>query len=205
MGREEMFEKHKRLAMKVSGDTYRYMYRRCKAQFIEQEDFDQMAYIGLLKSIDRFDESYGYKFSTYAVPTIKNEMLRFMRDKASIIRVPRVHGARDQESIDDILAHYYRSNIESFEKPFGPDGEKEMTLEDKIGVDDYSGTLCQRIDMEKALNSLGERERYCIIEFFFNERKQIDIGKDIGVTQVQVSRLIRKAIEEMRITLGVVI
>jgi len=193
------------------------------------EDIYQIGCIGLLKAIERFDEAYEVKFSTYAVPLISGEIKRFLRDNG-IIKVSRVlkqngyvislarekiSNAMGREatiaeiseetnlSIEDIvMATEANRDIESiYQTVCGHDGS-EMYLVDRI-ADDGEGELAaegmyNRLLVEQGLKSLDENQQRLIIMRYFQDKTQTEVAKILGISQVQVSRLEKKLLLQMR-------
>ena len=196
--REQMFMDNIGLAIDLAGKMYSKRYKVCQAQCIDLQDFKQIAYIGLLKAIDKFDETRGYAFSTYAVPTIRGEIWRFMRNDAHLIRPPRKSKSTTEEECAQIYNSNLKYNVKSIDSTItGKD--RDMRLDEIISNDDISSEEFERkIDIIAAINELEEVQRYCIFEYYFYEKTQSEIGKNIGVSQVQVSRIMKKGIENLR-------
>jgi RNA polymerase sigma-B factor len=191
------------------------------------EDLVQVGSIGLIKALDRFDVDRGVEFASYAVPTIVGEIRRHFRDKAWAMHVPRrlkelslqlsrvldqltselgrsptiaelaqAAGVDDEEAIDAIEsmnAYSTRSLHASFEE--GSDD----SLAEKLGSEELGyaeiedGTL-----VAAGLDALDERERQIIELRFFHEMTQSQIASEIGISQMHVSRLLRKSLATMR-------
>lgn len=196
--REQMFMDNIGLAIDLAGKMYSKRYKVCQAQCIDLQDFKQIAYIGLLKAIDKFDETRGYAFSTYAVPTIRGEIWRFMRNDAHLIRPPRKSKSTTEEERAQIYNSNLKYNVKSIDSTISGK-DRDMRLDEIISNDDISSEEFERkIDIIAAINELEEVQRYCIFEYYFYEKTQSEIGKNIGVSQVQVSRIMKKGIENLR-------
>lgn len=195
---EVVFEKNLGLLKSVAQKMYQERYNHCKAQFIDYEDFVQIGSIGLMKAIENFDESKGFKFSTYAVPMIRGEIRRYMRDKASLVKVPRIDYAKSEDELATINSIIYRNCLNSLDEIIHEGDNNSLTLESKIGKDDHAEDIVTFLDLKKAMDVLDSRERTCIYESFFNEKSQKEIAELINRSQVQVSRIISGAIEKMR-------
>ena len=190
------------------------------------EDLVQVGSIGLIKALDRFDVDRGVEFASYAVPTIVGEIRRHFRDKAWAMHVPRrlkelslqlsrvleqltselgrsptiaelaqAAGVDEEEAIDAIEsmnAYSTRSLDASFEE--GSDD----SLAEKLGGEDVGyaevedGTL-----VAAGLDALDERERQIVELRFFHEMTQSQIASEIGISQMHVSRLLRKSLATM--------
>ncbi len=192
---------------------------------IEFEDLYQLGSLGFLKAINNFDKSFGVKFSTYAVPMIAGEVKRFIRDNG-IIKVSRstkhlniqinkfieeyTTNNEKSPSIDIIAREFKLSEAEvvyamdSSLKPIslyttvGDDAGKEQYLIEKI--EDESG-LDNRMDNEvlySIIKDLPLRDRKIIILRYFRDKTQKEIANELGVSQVQVSRLESKILEKLK-------
>jgi RNA polymerase sporulation-specific sigma factor len=205
----------------------RFMGRGC-----ELDDLYQIGCMGLLKAIRRFDPSYNVKFSTYAVPVITGEIKRFLRDDG-IIKVGRplrelavkalaaaetLRGELAREpSIGEIARRLavepeeLAMAIEACNPPESihaeiDDGDgSPLYVLDRIG--DSSGDpvyrTVDRVSLKQALASLDPRERKIILLRFFKHRTQSQVAQELGISQVQVSRLEKSIIKSLRLTMRV--
>lgn len=196
--------------------------RRYFGRGVDADDLYQLGCVGFLKAIAGFDPEYGTQFSTYAVPKISGEIRRFLRDDGSIKvsrgmkeRATVIKSARqklEQQlgrepslselsretglSTEDIAAaETAAAPTESLQRESGDDG---FTLELVLGDDGMEDRLVERIALSEALSLLPERERKVIALRFFHGMTQQAVARVIGVSQVQVSRLERRAIESLR-------
>ena len=195
------------------------------------EDLVQVGTIGLLKSIDRFDLDRGVEFSTYATPTIIGEIKRYFRDKGWAIRVPRrlqelrmQIGATSAEltqslgrsptarelaerigcSVEEILEGIESSNAYSTLSLDASDGDDDGagTMLDAIGVDDENLEHVEiRESIKPLLDRLGAREKRILLLRFFKNMTQSQIAEEIGVSQMHVSRLLSRTLEQLRTSL----
>jgi RNA polymerase sigma-B factor len=191
------------------------------------EDLVQVGSIGLIKAVDRFDVDRGVDFASYAVPTIVGEIRRHFRDKAWAMHVPRrlkelslrlsrtldqlttelgrsptlaelaaAAGVEEEEAIDalDSMNAY---STRSLHAPF--DDDSDDSLSEKLGTDELGyaevedGTI-----VAAGLAALDERERQIVELRFFQELTQSQIASEIGISQMHVSRLLRRALATMR-------
>ena len=192
----------------------------------DYEDIFQIGSIGLVKAINNFDLTYNVKFSTYAVPMIIGEIKRFLRDDG-MIKVSRnvkslarkVHYYKEvltkklkrSPTIDE-LADYANVNkeeilfaIESsnslqylYDTIHQDDGAPVLLI-DKLsekGVDD--GNIIERIALKEALQSLDNKARQIIVLRYFKDKTQVQVAKLLGISQVQVSRIEKKVLFQMR-------
>ena len=200
--------------------------RRFVGRGCEMEDLFQIGSIGLMKAIDKFDLSFDVKFSTYAVPMISGEIKRFLRDDG-LVKVSRtmkenhfkLYSAKERlgkvlgreatlEEIsaetgigmeDIVLALEACTEVESLSKPVYQKDGSETTLEDKLpDQTDATEQLLNHMLMEQLLAELAENERRLIEMRYFENKTQTEVAKQLGVSQVQVSRLEKKILLKMR-------
>jgi RNA polymerase sporulation-specific sigma factor len=189
----------------------------------DYEDIYQYGCIGLIKAVDRFDPSYGVAFSTYAVPLIAGEIKRFMRSdgavhisrtikenavkvaaalnsvdgKASLEDVCRITDLNKQ---DAVMAMSAMAPVRSLSEPVAGDGE--LTLQDMLGCDD-SEMVTDRIALKQALDMLDERERELMMRRYYLRHTQTSIAGELGLSQVQVSRMESKVLKKLRGMMGI--
>jgi RNA polymerase sigma-B factor len=201
-------------------------YQRAEEPF---DDLFQVACLGLVKAIDRFDLEREVAFSSYAVPTILGEIKRYFRDRTWSVRVPRdlqelalkVDRAvstlslelRRQPTIEEIATKIdaptedvlealeasgaYKAT--SLEAPRGSDDEAGDTLGDTLGTEERGFALAeQRATLEHLMRSITPREREVLRLRFEQDLTQAEIGERIGVSQMQVSRIIRQSVARLR-------
>lgn len=190
------------------------------------EDLIQIGSIGLLKAVDKFDLSYDVKFSTYAVPMIAGEIKRFLRDdgilkvsrslKESQYKVfklreemegrlgreptlPELAGEMGMPMEELILTMESRVEVESLHKTIYQGEGTEISLMDKLPEkENQQEKLINRIFLEEALRTLDAKERKLIYMRFFQDMTQTEIAGELGISQVQVSRLEKRIIAKMR-------
>jgi RNA polymerase sigma-B factor len=197
------------------------------------DDLLQVAFVGLIKAIDRFDLDRNIRFSTYAVPTILGEIKRYFRDRTWAVHVPRALqelSLRVDRAVDDLAEDLSRqpsvaeitaavaANREnileallaagahralSFDAPAaGADGDA-ATLGDSLGVDEYGFDGAEnRATLAALLATVTSRDREVLHMRFEQDMTQSEIGAIIGVTQMQVSRIICQALERIRLATG---
>lgn len=218
--RERLVERFMPLARKLAG------------RYAGREPFDdllQVASIGLLRAIDRFDPDRGMAFSSYAVPTILGELKRHFRDTGWFVHVPR--GAQElalkvQQAEERLgassgrsptvqeLAQYLEIGVEdvtdaleaaaghhstSLDTPIGDAKGERVTLADTFGVQDERFELIDAtVTIAEAAAELSDRERLVLALYFFEERTQSQIATEIGVSQMQVSRILKGTLERLR-------
>jgi len=201
--------------------------KRFQNRGYEPEDIFQIGCIGLIKAINKFDDSFNVKFSTYAVPMIIGEIKRFIRDDGMIkvsrslkelankTRITKEIMTKElgrEPSISEISNHLKIPKEEivmALEASYTPEslystvGEGEnssMLLIDRIDNErsDNELDLVDKIDLRNVLETLKPREKQIIILRYYKEKTQSQIAKMLGISQVQVSRIEKKILEELR-------
>ena len=193
--------------------------RRYNGRGVETEDLYQLGCIGFLKAVKGFDLTYGTQFSTYAVPKIAGEIRRFLRDDGAIkvsrtlrersqsiysvrekLRVqlgrePVLSELAEETGFEEIAdADLASAAPESFQQEMG-DG---LTLETLLGTESPEESLIEQLSLRAAIDLLPERERMTILLRFFKALTQEQTARVLGVSQVQVSRLERRALQKLR-------
>jgi hypothetical protein len=209
----------------------RFLASKFKNRGESLDDLVQVATIGLIKAIDRFDISRGLEFTTFATPTIMGEIKRHFRDKGWSVRVPRrlqelsakvtqvsdklTEKLQRSPSVDEIAqalgvtvdevleamesAHAYTSV--SLDVPQGDDddGTQSSTVIDKYAlVDEDLESSDDRIVLEQAIKDFSEREQQIIRMRFLEGFTQVEIAQKLQISQVQVSRLLRKTLQKFQ-------
>lgn len=203
--------------------------RRYLNKGLDYDDLYQLASIGLLKAINGFDESYNVKFSTYAVPMIAGEIKRFMRDDGmvKVSRSMKMTAKKMNQYIEDIKQQTGQSpsitqiatefNIDENEVVFilgsskmpisiyeQVDRQEEhgQSILDKLPTVDTQESMLESMDLKKIIASLPERERKIIILRYFRDMTQTEVAEEIGVSQVQISRIEHKIVRYLKKELG---
>lgn len=196
-------------------------------RFDNMDDLFQIGCIGLLKAIDNFDLSHEVKFSTYAVPMILGEVKRYIRDNTSSIRVSRSikdlayktlklkeeHHQTTGEDLSneelatklDVSVYDIVTALESLKEPismFEPiynDGGDTIYLYDQIEDKNTNASeLSTRLAVSSAIDNLDAREKYILDERFIIGKTQMEIAKELNISQAQVSRLEKGAIKQLK-------
>ena len=219
--RDAIFERFKPLALQLA---------RRYSQGRDVEDLEQVAALGLVKAIDRFDTSRGLAFSSYAVPTVAGEIKRYLRDHAWSVRVPRevqetyVRLDRATEALTTQLgrpptaaelAETIGGTIEavlearqavtarravSLDQPTRGDDESDA-LGTFVGIDEPGFETAEQSALLGALLSdLTYRERLILHLRFVDDLTQREIGELVGLSQIQVSRSLRTSIAQLQET-----
>lgn len=197
-----------------------HVVKRFLGRGVEAEDLFQIGAIGLVKAVDRFDLSFGVRFSTYAVPMIAGEIKRFLRDD-SMIKVSRslkelaIRASRlreqllvergEEPGVEELAKHLGvepeelvqamdgSAEVESLQKiVYQGDGEG-LSLMDRVEQEkDEEETLLRQLLLEQLLGTLEPKERQLIVLRFFHDCTQTQVAQELGMSQVQVSRLEKK-------------
>lgn len=216
--RDTLFEENTGLIYSVA--------KRFLGRGVEMEDLFQIGSIGLLKAVDNFDLSYDVRFSTYAVPMIAGEIKRYLRDdgilkvsrslKENCVRIFRIREELEQRldrepameelakacgmTMEElVLAMESGTEVESLHKTIYQGEGNEISLMDKL-PEKVNGqeALLDRILLEEILGSLDARERRLIYLRYFQEKTQTEIAGELGISQVQVSRLEKRILKSLR-------
>lgn len=201
--------------------------RRFQNRGHETEDLFQIGCIGLIKAINKFDTSFDVRFSTYAVPMIIGEIKRFLRDDG-IIKVSRslkeasnkvritkeilIRELGREPSVSElaqrldipmeelVMAMEAGHSPESLFSPISEGDSSSLLLIDKINdsCNDDEMDIIDRIALREIMDTLKPRERQIIILRYFKEKTQVQIARMLGISQVQVSRIEKKILEDIR-------
>ena len=188
----------------------------------EAEDLYQLGCLGFLKAVEGFDLSFGTQFSTYAVPKIAGEIRRFLRDDGAIKvsrslkeqaasikstrsrlsnalgREPTIQEISNQTGLtpeEIAMAETATSSVESIYRETGEEG---FTLENVLTDTQSEERMLEKIALRQAIEELPEREKMVIRLRYFQGLTQDRVAKVLGVSQVQVSRIEKKAIANLR-------
>jgi RNA polymerase sigma-B factor len=218
--RNELIEAHKSLAS--------HLARRYANRGEPFDDLLQVAYLGMLKAVERFDPGRNLEFSTYATVTVEGELKRHFRDKTWSIRVPR----RSQELhlrlggvINDLSQRLARAPrvpevaaelgveeeevLEAMEvggayrssslDTRAGDGGEPSAIDRRLGTEDHGFDLAEhRVLLEAVLADLSERERTIVELRFFQDKTQTEIADEVGISQMHVSRLLARTLMHLR-------
>lgn len=215
----------------INGLIWSLVKRFCGRGY-ETEDLYQIGSMGFIKSIKRFDLQYDVKLSTYAVPYILGEIKKFIRDDG-IIKVSRSvkelnmkiskleeeHLRRTGENIslkelqeklkvskeEIIVALESKQPVESIYKEEGKNDENGTSLINKIpSVENEENTIINRLTVNELIEKLAPNERQIIMLRFYKNKTQAEVGKALGISQVQVSRIEKNVLNKMRMNLEAV-
>ncbi len=196
--------------------------RRFFGRGVDTDDLYQLGCVGFLKAIEGYDESYGTQFSTYAVPKISGEIRRFLRDdgavkvsrgikeqaqsiKAARCRLEQKLGREPTVSELSEETGIEPAEIAATETAVGPTeslqretGDEGFTLEHILGDYGQEERLIERVALRETISRLPEREQRVISLRYFHSMTQDSAARVLGVSQVQVSRLEKRAVESLR-------
>lgn len=196
--------------------------RRFLGRGAEADDLYQLGCLGFLKAVEGFDLEYGTQFSTYAVPKIAGEIRRFLRDDGAVKvsrglkeRAATIKSARNQlanslgrePTIQEIsqqtgftpeeiaMAETATASIESIQQESGEDG---FTLENVLSNTESEEMILERLSLKQAIDKLPEREAMVIRLRYYHGLTQDRVARVLTVSQVQVSRIEKRALEHLR-------
>jgi RNA polymerase sigma-B factor len=207
----------------------RQLARRYERPDVPFDDLFQVACLGLVNAIDRFDLEREVAFSSYAVPTILGEIKRYFRDRTWSVRVPRdlqelslkvervvsqldleLHRkptvaeivAKVDAGEEDVLEALEASGAykaTSLQSPWGSDDDSVDTLGDSIGIEERGFAAAEdRATIDRLMRVITPRERQVLWLRFAGDLTQAEIGEQVGVSQMQVSRIIRQSVSRLR-------
>ncbi len=216
--RQELIEAHLGLV--------EYLARRFAGRGEPLEDLVQVATIGLIKAVDRFDPDREVEFSTYATPTIAGELKRHFRDKGWAVRVPRrlqelnlqlgeIIGQLSQKlgrsptvaemaeaagtTTEEVLEGLDSAHAYTLTSLDAPTGEEDLALREQIGGEDETLELLEyRTSLIPLLAQLPPRERTMLYLRFFKGMTQSEIADRLGISQMHVSRLLARTLAQLR-------
>lgn len=217
--RDELFERYLPLARAVA--------RKFSGRGVETEDLEQVAGMALLKALERFDPARGFRFVTYAVPTITGDVRNYLRDKSGLMRMPRDMRQRlyqmtqEQERFERehlraptatelaermgiapeeflaLLNLRAQSDAVSLDMPVGEEGDTRLS--DLLGSADDRFERMERSEWAQwLLSKMGDTERELLTLRFRDGLGQRETAKRLGISQMQVSRLERRALSRLR-------
>lgn len=218
-------EAKEQLFQKNTGLVHHVVKRFVNRGNVEAEDLFQIGAMGLIKAIEKFDVDFGVCFSTYAVPLIMGEIRRYLRDDGMIKvsrsikenarrlktireefwkdmgREPTVSELSDMSGIaveDIVTAIEAGREVESIYKTMYESDGNEVLLLDMLGREGESEEIVNRLMLEKMLSGLDEREKNLIRLRYFENKTQMQVAGDLGMSQVQVSRMEKKVLLRLR-------
>ncbi|MCI8976246.1 MAG: RNA polymerase sporulation sigma factor SigF [Lachnospiraceae bacterium] len=208
-----------------------HIVKRFLGRGYDAEDLFQIGVIGLIKSIDKFDTSYDVKFSTYAVPLITGEIKRFLRDDGmvKVSRTLKENGmkvryaaerlgsklnreptlaevAREAELTDEevVMAMEANVQVESIYKSVYQNDGNEIFLVDQLADEKQNEQelVLNHMVLSQLIGGLSQKEQKLIKLRYYQDKTQTEVAKVLGISQVQVSRLEKKILLDMRQKMG---
>lgn len=217
--RDELFERYLPLAQAVA--------RKFSGRGVETEDLEQVAGMALLKALERFDPARGFRFVTYAVPTITGDVRNYLRDKSGLMRMPRDMRQRlyqmtqEQERFERehlraptatelaermgiapeaflaLLSLRAQNEAVSLDTPVGEEGDTRLS--DLLGSADDRFERMERSEWARwLLSKVGDTERELLTLRYRDGLGQRETARRLGISQMQVSRLERRALSRLR-------
>ena len=189
---------------------------------VEYDDIYQVACLGILYAVERFDPDKGVKFATFATPTVMGEIRKYFRDKGNFIRIPRrlyevfykaekirrMSSEISQEEIARILnipektlESIYEIGDASFIKSLDYEAyaDGEMTLANVVGTDDKNYLMIEDKDfVDSCMKNLTNEEREFVKYRYYEEKSQKEISEIMGTSQMQISRMEKKVLKKFR-------
>lgn len=189
---------------------------------LEYDDLMQLGAIGFVKAMQNFNVEYGVRFSTYAVPMISGEIKRFLRDDGAIkvSRWTKTLAQKITAYIDEKLKNgESEPTVEQLAKAFDIEaqeivyamdaqhyllslsatvGDDDLELGDKIATDECEDENIDKLLLKDLIAGLPQREKKVIILRYFRDKTQSEIAKELGVSQVQVSRIENKVLQKLK-------
>ena len=204
----------------------KYIVKRFVDKGVEYDDLFQIASIGLLKAINNFKMEFGTKFTTYTVPMVIGEIKRYMRDNGAIKvsrSIKQLANKLSKYCDDFFITHERTPNLEEMANYFSVDetevvlalnstkmpisiyeqtddnDDNGMELIERIEGDNPDEKILTKIHFKNIINSLNDNEKKVIVMRYYRDKTQGEIAKDLGVSQVQVSRIESKVLNKMRL------
>lgn len=221
-------ENAKEILVNENSPLIKSVIRWFKDKGIENDDLYQLGCLGFLKAINHFDCSYNVKFSTYVVPMVVGEIKRFMRDDGAVKVSRAIKGLNikinkfvdsflmqngRKATISDVAQHFHISEQEvvmamdsakmpvSLYTPFEDGDEEGLTLIDRFDGE-QNEDFVDKFALKEVIDKLEERDKKIILMRYFYDKTQSEIAERLGVSQVQVSRLENKILENLKKKLG---
>ena len=164
------------------------------------DDLFQVGCIGLIKAIDNFDISQDVRFSTYGVPMIIGEIRRYLRDNNSVrvSRSMRDIAYKAMQEKERLTAQNGKEPTVSLYEPVFSDGGDTIYVMDQVGDKNDDKNWLDEIALKEAMNDLSDREKRIMGMRFFQGKTQMEVAAEIGISQAQVSRLEKCALDKIK-------
>lgn len=218
-------EKAKEVLLQGNFPLIKSIVRTYQNKGVDYDDLYQIGCMGFIKAIKNFDEAFGVKFSTYAVPMISGEIKRFLRDDGSI-KISRAiktlwlkiktyieeceRVGKTAPTVEEIALHFqvpaedvvYAMDssrvIISLDAQLDEYSSNSQSVIDRVVTDDKSDNLIDEILLKQSIHDLPDRERKIILLRYYRSKTQSEVAQMLGVSQVQVSRLEAKILEKLK-------
>ncbi len=224
---QEGDEDAKNELIKINSPLIKSVIKRFIGKGVEYDDLFQLGCLGFVKALNNFDAKYEVKFSTYVVPLVIGEVKRFMRDDGAI-KVSRSLKSANiliNKFIDEFFSvNKIKPTVEDISKGLSMD-EYDIVLAmdsskmpislyipvdegadllviDKVDSEKHDNSLIDKLVIKEALSTLCERDKQIILMRYFYDKTQSEIAKKLGISQVQVSRLENKILENIKQKMG---
>lgn len=220
-------EEAKETLINENSSLIKSVIRKFIGKGIEYDDLYQLGCLGFLKAIKNFNPEFDVKFSTYVVPMVIGEIKRFMRDDGSI-KVSRALKSLNisiNKYVDSyFMLHKQKPTIENIAKHFNVEeqdvvmsmeaskmpvslyapieGESDLFIIDRIDAQNNDNGFVDKIALKEIIRQLGDRDKKIILMRYFYDKTQSEIAKKLGISQVQVSRLENKILENLKMKLS---
>ena len=203
--------------------------KRYLGKGVDYDDLFQIACMGFLKAIMGFDERFGVKFSTYAVPMIIGEIKRYLRDGNSlrvsrsirdmayrVLKAREVIEERDEEATIERIAQELQvaerevvyaldaisDPISIYEPVYNKSGDTLLLMDQLCDEKNTDEVWTERVALGEALEKLGEREKKILFLRYYEGKTQTEISEEVGISQAQVSRLEKNALQNIRLNIS---
>ena len=205
------------------------LVKRFRIKNLGADDVFQAGCVGLIKAIDGFDISVGVKFSTYAVPMIVGEIKRYLRDGNSlrvsrsirdmayrVLKAREEIESRDEEATIEKIAKELRvaqrevvyaldaisDPVSLFEPVYNKSGDTLLLMDQLADAKNTDEVWTEHIALSEAMEKLGERERKILFLRYYEGKTQTEISEEVGISQAQVSRLEKNALQNIRLNIS---
>lgn len=205
------------------------LVKRFRVKNLGIDDVFQAGCVGLIKAIDNFDLSVGVKFSTYAVPMIIGEMKRYLRDGNSlrvsrsirdtayrVLKAREEIERRDEEATIENIAHEMHvaasevvyaldaisDPVSLYEPVYNKAGDTLLLMDQLCDEKNSDERWTEHVALNEAMEKLGEREKRILFLRYFEGKTQTEISKEVGISQAQVSRLEKTALQNIKLNIS---
>lgn len=205
------------------------LVKRFRIRNLGADDVFQAGCVGLIKAIDGFDVSVGVKFSTYAVPMIVGEIKRYLRDGNSlrvsrsirdmayrVLKTREEIEERDEEATIEKIAKTLQTterevvyaldaisdSISIYEPVYNKSGDTLLLMDQLCDEKNTDEIWTERVALGEAMEKLGERERKILYLRYYEGKTQTEISEEVGISQAQVSRLEKNALQNIRLNIS---